>query len=213
VHENRHLRAHSTRAHSSSGFMASPTPTAALAAKFHLGPPPPKHTHTHTHTEPISWRTLCFAHSSCFALHLCIHTINSQCSHTSPLSPSLPPPSTHTHTHTHPSVESIVLENTALHCTSAMQSTHVPHKLHHPPPSPSSPSPPPTESIALENTEDNRRAYRELLVTTPGLGKYISGAIMFEETLFQSTSTGKKMTDCLKEQNIVPGIKVRLGEW
>jgi len=67
------------------------------------------------------------------------------------------------------------------------------------------------ESIALENTEDNRRAYRELLVTTPGLGKYISGAILFEETLFQSTSSGKKMTDCLKEQNIVPGIKVDKG--
>jgi fructose-bisphosphate aldolase class 1 len=76
---------------------------------------------------------------------------------------------------------------------------------------PAPPFPPPqhTESIALENTEDNRRAYRELLCTTPGLGKYISGAIMFEETLFQSTSTGKKMTDCLKEQNIMPGIKVR----
>lgn len=70
----------------------------------------------------------------------------------------------------------------------------------------------PAESIALENTEDNRRAYRELLVTTPGLGKYISGAILFEETLFQSTSSGKKMTDCLKEQNIVPGIKVS-AEW
>ena len=41
------------------------------------------------------------------------------------------------------------------------------------------------QSIGLENTEDNRRTYRELLVTTPGLGKYISGAIMFEETLFQ----------------------------
>jgi len=41
------------------------------------------------------------------------------------------------------------------------------------------------ESIGLENSEDSRRAYRELLVTTPGLGKYISGAIMFEETLFQ----------------------------
>ena len=41
------------------------------------------------------------------------------------------------------------------------------------------------ESIGLENTEDSRRAYRELLVTTPGLGKYISGAIMLEETLFQ----------------------------
>ncbi|KAF6255847.1 fructose-bisphosphate aldolase 1, chloroplastic [Scenedesmus sp. NREL 46B-D3] len=67
------------------------------------------------------------------------------------------------------------------------------------------------ESIGLENTEDNRRAYRELLVTTPGLGQYISGAIMFEETLFQSTSTGKKMTECLTEQSIVPGIKVDKG--
>jgi hypothetical protein len=44
------------------------------------------------------------------------------------------------------------------------------------------------ESIGLTNTEDSRRAYRELLVTTPGLGQYISGAIMFEETLFQSVS-------------------------
>jgi fructose-bisphosphate aldolase class I len=67
------------------------------------------------------------------------------------------------------------------------------------------------ESIALENTEDNRRAYRELLLTTPGLGQYISGAILFEETLFQSTSTGKKMVDCLNEQGIVPGIKVDKG--
>jgi fructose-bisphosphate aldolase class I len=41
------------------------------------------------------------------------------------------------------------------------------------------------QSIGLENTEDSRRAYRELLVTTPGLGQYISGAILFEETLFQ----------------------------
>jgi fructose-bisphosphate aldolase class I len=67
------------------------------------------------------------------------------------------------------------------------------------------------DSIGLENTEDNRRAYRELLVTTPGLGQYISGAIMFEETLYQSTSTGKKMTECLNEQKIVPGIKVDKG--
>jgi fructose-bisphosphate aldolase class I len=67
------------------------------------------------------------------------------------------------------------------------------------------------ESIGLENTEDNRRAYRELLVTTPGLGQYISGAILFEETLFQSTSSGKKMVDCLTEQGIVPGIKVDKG--
>ena len=63
-------------------------------------------------------------------------------------------------------------------------------------------------SIGLENTEVNRQAYRQLLCTTPGLGEYISGAIMFEETLYQSTSDGKKMVDCLSEQNIVPGIKV-----
>lgn len=47
------------------------------------------------------------------------------------------------------------------------------------------------DSIGVENTEDNRRAYRELLVSTPGLGEYISGAILFEETLFQSTKAGK----------------------
>merc|ERR1711990_248040 len=64
------------------------------------------------------------------------------------------------------------------------------------------------DSIGVENTEDNRRAYRQLLVTTPGLGEYISGAIMFEETLFQSSSEGKPFVDCLKEQGIVPGIKV-----
>merc|ERR1712174_91392 len=68
------------------------------------------------------------------------------------------------------------------------------------------------DSIGVENTEDNRRAYRQLLVTTPGLGEYISGAIMFEETLYQSTKDGSKtFVDCLKEQNIVPGIKVDKG--
>ncbi|KAL0334672.1 UNVERIFIED_CONTAM: Fructose-bisphosphate aldolase 2, chloroplastic [Sesamum radiatum] len=63
-------------------------------------------------------------------------------------------------------------------------------------------------SIGLENTEANRQAYRTLLVTAPGLGQYISGAILFEETLYQSTIDGKKMVDVLVEQNIVPGIKV-----
>ena len=65
------------------------------------------------------------------------------------------------------------------------------------------------ESIGLENTELNRQRYRELLVTTPGLGEYISGAILFEETLYQETRTpGKSMVDCLNDQGIVPGIKV-----
>lgn len=63
-------------------------------------------------------------------------------------------------------------------------------------------------SIGLENTEANRQAYRTLLVSAPGLGNYISGAILFEETLYQSTTDGKKMVDVLTQQNIVPGIKV-----
>lgn len=66
-------------------------------------------------------------------------------------------------------------------------------------------------SIGLENNEVNRQAYRQLLCTTPGLGEYISGAILFEETLYQSTVDGKKFVDCLNEQNIVPGIKVDKG--
>ncbi|XP_031500156.1 fructose-bisphosphate aldolase 1, chloroplastic-like [Nymphaea colorata] len=66
-------------------------------------------------------------------------------------------------------------------------------------------------SIGLENTEANRRAYRQLLLTTPGLGEYISGVILFEETLHQSTTDGKKFVDCLRDQKIVPGIKVDKG--
>ena len=63
-------------------------------------------------------------------------------------------------------------------------------------------------SIGLENTEANRQAYRTLLVTAPELGKYISGAILFEETLYQSTVDGDKIVDVLVKQGIVPGIKV-----
>ncbi|KAL2593387.1 hypothetical protein AAZX31_12G142100 [Glycine max] len=66
-------------------------------------------------------------------------------------------------------------------------------------------------SIGLDNTEVNRQAYRQLLLTTPGLGEYISGAILFEETLYQSTTDGNKFVDCLRDQNIVPDIKVDKG--
>lgn len=66
-------------------------------------------------------------------------------------------------------------------------------------------------SIGLENTEANRQAYRTLLVSAPGLGQYISGAILFEETLYQSTTEGKKIVDVLVSQKIVPGIKVDKG--
>ena len=67
------------------------------------------------------------------------------------------------------------------------------------------------DSIGMENTEANRLAYRELLVTTPNLGDFISGAILFEETLYQTTSTGKTIVQCLNDQNIVPGIKTDKG--
>lgn len=66
-------------------------------------------------------------------------------------------------------------------------------------------------SINVENTEPNRQAYRELLFTTEGLGDYISGAILYEETLYQSTADGKPFVDCLKELGIIPGIKVDKG--
>ena len=66
--------------------------------------------------------------------------------------------------------------------------------------------------IGLENNEDNRRRYRELLFTTnPEVGKFISGAILYEETLFQLARDGVSMVDHMKRQNIIPGIKVRRG--
>lgn len=66
-------------------------------------------------------------------------------------------------------------------------------------------------SIGVENTEANRQAYRGLLFNCQGLGEYISGAILFEETLFQSSKEGKPFVDCLKEIGIIPGIKVDKG--
>ena len=66
------------------------------------------------------------------------------------------------------------------------------------------------DSIGLENTENNRRTYRELLVSAPGLGEFISGAILFEETLYQSTENGTTFVDVLNKQNIVPGAQRRL---
>eukprot|EP00188_Purpureofilum_apyrenoidigerum_P004904 Plantae.Rhodophyta-Purpureofilum_apyrenoidigerum.ctg5914.p1 GENE.Plantae.Rhodophyta-Purpureofilum_apyrenoidigerum.ctg5914~~Plantae.Rhodophyta-Purpureofilum_apyrenoidigerum.ctg5914.p1 ORF type:complete len:411 (+),score=70.14 Plantae.Rhodophyta-Purpureofilum_apyrenoidigerum.ctg5914:86-1318(+) len=66
-------------------------------------------------------------------------------------------------------------------------------------------------SIGVENSEESRQAYRELLFTCPGLGEYISGAILFEETLYQSGKTGKPFVDCLNDLGVVPGIKVDKG--
>ena len=67
------------------------------------------------------------------------------------------------------------------------------------------------DKIGIEPTEDNRRAYRETLFTTPGLGEFISGAILFDETIRQEASDGTPLCDALRRQGIMPGIKVDTG--
>jgi len=66
-------------------------------------------------------------------------------------------------------------------------------------------------SIGVDNSEEARQAYRGLLFTTPGLGKYISGAILYEETLFQNHANGTPFVDCLNSVGVIPGIKVDTG--
>jgi fructose-bisphosphate aldolase class I len=65
--------------------------------------------------------------------------------------------------------------------------------------------------IKLESTEENRRAYRELLFTTPKLSDYISGVILYDETIHQKTKAGVPFPAYLAELGIVPGIKVDTG--
>ena len=66
-------------------------------------------------------------------------------------------------------------------------------------------------SIGVENTEANRQAYRGMLFTTKNLGNYISGAILFEETLYQNHVDGEPMVKKLSDLGIIPGIKVDKG--
>lgn len=66
-------------------------------------------------------------------------------------------------------------------------------------------------AIGLENTEDHRRAYRTLLATAGGLEQFISGVILYEETLFQDTSDGTPILELFRRVGIVPGIKVDQG--
>ncbi len=66
-------------------------------------------------------------------------------------------------------------------------------------------------SIGVENTEANRQAYRGMLFTKAGLGEFISGAILYKETLFQSHADGESMVDKLGKLGIIPGIKVDKG--
>ena len=67
------------------------------------------------------------------------------------------------------------------------------------------------DGVGVECTEENRRAYREMLLSTPKLGDYISGAILFDETLRQSTKAGVPFAKLMMDNGIIPGIKVDKG--
>ncbi|MBD3646345.1 MAG: fructose-bisphosphate aldolase class I [Pseudomonadales bacterium] len=68
------------------------------------------------------------------------------------------------------------------------------------------------QSIDVENTEQNRRDYRETILATPGLGEFISGVILYEETLGQKAAGGTPLAEVAASQGIVPGIKVDKGK-
>ena len=65
--------------------------------------------------------------------------------------------------------------------------------------------------LGIESTEESRREYRDLLITTPGSSEYISGMILFDETINQSTSSGIPFSKELISKGIMPGIKVDKG--
>jgi fructose-bisphosphate aldolase class I len=67
------------------------------------------------------------------------------------------------------------------------------------------------DSIGVESTEGNRRDYREMLFTTDGAAEFISGVILYDETIRQSAADGNRLLDILERQGIVPGIKVDAG--
>jgi fructose-bisphosphate aldolase class I len=67
------------------------------------------------------------------------------------------------------------------------------------------------DSISLESTEETRRAYRDMLFTTPGLEDFVSGVILFDETLRQSSADGTPFAKLLADKGIIPGIKVDTG--
>jgi fructose-bisphosphate aldolase class I len=66
-------------------------------------------------------------------------------------------------------------------------------------------------SIKVENIEENRRAYRDMLFTTKGLGDFISGVILFDETIRQKSADGMPFVELLAKNGILPGIKVDAG--
>jgi fructose-bisphosphate aldolase class I len=66
-------------------------------------------------------------------------------------------------------------------------------------------------ALGIPQNEDTRRAYREMIVTTPGLGESISGAILYDETIRQQKKDGTPMVKAIMDAGIIPGIKVDMG--
>ena len=67
------------------------------------------------------------------------------------------------------------------------------------------------DTINVESTEENRRNYREMLFRTAGVAEFISGVILFDETIRQNGANGTRMVKVLSDQGIIPGIKVDTG--
>src|SRR5437667_3625195 len=67
------------------------------------------------------------------------------------------------------------------------------------------------DSIGVESTETNRRDYREMLFSTDGAGEFISGVILYDETIRQQSHDGTPLVEVLERQGIIPGIKVDTG--
>jgi fructose-bisphosphate aldolase class I len=65
--------------------------------------------------------------------------------------------------------------------------------------------------LCIPQNEETRRAYRELIITTPGLGEYISGVILYDETIRQKKRDGTSFLKVINDIGIIPGIKVDIG--
>ncbi len=68
-------------------------------------------------------------------------------------------------------------------------------------------------AIGVESTQENRLAYRQMLFTTEGIENYISGVILYDETIRQKTTNGVEIAKLLEGKGIIPGIKVDKGAW
>src|SRR5262249_6018420 len=67
------------------------------------------------------------------------------------------------------------------------------------------------DALKIASTPENRRAYREMLFTTPRIAEFISGVIMQDETIHQSSSRGTPLATLLPQKGLIPGIKVDAG--